>query len=111
MKKLGLIALLGVFLGVAVVGAEHGEGIFNSQGCTSCHKPAISKIGPSLKEITEAYQEKEDQLIIYLKGEAEPIMEAAKASMMKGPLEKTKSLSGEDRKALADFVMSHKINL
>ena len=108
MKKLALFALVGVFLGAAVVWATDGEAIFNAQGCIACHKPAISKIGPSLKEIVQAYQQKEDQLIGYLKGETEPIMESAKASMMMKPLEKAKSLSDTDRKALADFIMSHK---
>lgn len=61
-----------------------------------------------LKEIVQAYQQKEDQLIGYLKGDTEPIMESAKASMMKKPLEKAKSLSDTERKALADFIMSHK---
>jgi len=108
MKKLVLIALMGMFLGIMEVWAVDGETIFNAQGCAACHKPAVSKIGPSLKELAQAYQGKEGQLIGYLKGEAEPIIEQAKASMMKRPLEKTKSLSEEDRKALADFMMSHK---
>lgn len=107
MKKIGLLLMAGVFLVVVNAGAEEGDNIFKAQGCGTCHKPEMSKTNPSLKEIAQAYQGKEDQLLGYLKGETEPFMKPTKANMMKRALEKTKALSDADRKALADFIMTH----
>jgi cytochrome c551/c552 len=108
MKKWGLIFGLGIFLMAASVGAEEGEAIFKSQGCYSCHKAGGSGISPSLKTISETYLNKEDRLMSYLKGEAEPIINPDMAGMMHRYIQKTKSLSDEERKALADFIMGHK---
>ena len=86
--------------------ADEGEAIFESQGCISCHKKeSTSKVNPSLTEISQAYQGKEEQLIKYLKGESEPIVRPEKASLMKGKIEKTKSLSDADLKALAGYLV------
>ena len=86
--------------------AEEGEAIFKSLGCISCHKKeSTSKVNPSLTEISQAYQGKEEQLIKYLKGESEPIVRPEKASLMKRKIEKTKSLSDADLKALAGFLV------
>jgi len=35
--------------------AGDGEALFNKNGCGSCHTPAKSGIGPSLKDITAKY--------------------------------------------------------
>jgi cytochrome c551/c552 len=66
----------------------------------------MAKAGPSLAEMAQAYQGKEDLLIGYLKGEAEPLIEWGKGSLMKRAIEKTKALSDVDRKALADFIIN-----
>lgn len=107
MKKLGLFVLAGIVLVAVNVAAEDGAVIFESQRCGMCHKPDISKTSPSLKEIAQAYHGKEDHLVRYLKGEADPVIDTGKANMMKGALEKTKAFSDADRKALADFIMGH----
>jgi cytochrome c len=84
--------------------ADEGEIVFKSQGCTSCHKKEItSKVNPSLAEISQADQGKEEQLIKYLQGESEAIVRPEKANLMKRHIEKTKKLSDVDRKALADY--------
>ena len=57
--------------------------------------------------MAQAYQGKGDQLVSYLKGEAEPLIEWGKAGLMKRAIEKTKALSDVDRKTLADFIISH----
>ncbi len=87
---------------------DDGEAIFKSQGCMSCHKKeGTSKVNPSLSEISQAYQGKEEQLIKYLKGESEAIVRPEKSGLMKRKIEKTKNLSDADRKALADFILAH----
>ena len=88
--------------------AADGEAIFKSQGCISCHrKESHSKVNPSLSEISQAYQGKENQLIKYLKGESDAIVRPEKSNLMKGKIEKMKNLPDADRKALADFILSH----
>jgi cytochrome c len=107
MKRLSLVFLVaGLWLAVNV-GAEQGGALFESLRCGGCHKADVSKAPPSLKEMAGAYHGKEDQLTSYLRGEAGPIVKPAEGNMMKRALEKTKALSDEDRKALADFIMSH----
>lgn len=86
-----------------------GEAIFKSQGCTSCHRPDKStKVNPSLAEIAQSYQDKTDQLVRYLNGDADAIVKPEKAAMMKRYVERTKNLTDSERKSLADYIMSHK---
>ena len=107
MKKLMLVLLLGIFLVAANVWAEQGEDVFKSLRCGTCHKPDTGKVNPSLKEMAKAYQGKEGQLLGFLKGEAKSIINVEKAGKMEKYVEKTKALKDEERKALADFILSH----
>ena len=109
MKQIGIWIISAVcIVGMNTGWADEGETIFTSQGCMSCHKKeGTSKVNPSLTELSQAYQSKEEQLIKYLKGESEPIVRPEKAGLMKSKIEKTKNLSDADRKALADFILSH----
>ena len=107
MKRMILVLFFaGLWLAVNV-GAQQGGDLFESLRCGGCHKAAVSKAPPSLKDMAGAYHGKEDQLASYLKGESGPIVKPAEGNMMKRALEKTKALSDADRKALADFIMSH----
>ena len=86
--------------------ADEGETIFKSQGCMSCHKKeSTSKVNPSLTEISQTYQGKEEQLIKYLKGESEAIVRPKKSNLMKRHIEKTKKLSDADLKSLAGYLL------
>ena len=86
--------------------ADEGETIFKSQGCMSCHKKeSTSKVNPSLTEISQVYQGKEEQLIKYLKGESEAIVRPDKSNLMKRHIEKTKKLSDADLKSLAGYLL------
>ena len=107
MKQIG-IWIIGAVCIIAfnTAWAEDGAAIFKSQGCTVCHKKeSSSKVNPSLTEIAAAYQGKQEQLIQFLNGESESIVRPQKASIMKRYIKRTKALSDEDRKALADFLM------
>jgi cytochrome c551/c552 len=107
MKKIGLVVVVASLWLAADVLAQQEGGIFESLHCGGCHKADISSASPSLKEVAGAYQGKEDQLIKYLNGEAGPIVKPAEGNLMKRAIEKTKALSDADRKALADFILSH----
>ena len=107
MKQIG-IWIIGAVCIIAfnTAWAEDGAVIFKSHGCTVCHKKeSSSKVNPSLTEIAAAYQGKQEQLIQFLNGESESIVRPQKASIMKRYIKRTKALSDEDRKALADFLM------
>jgi cytochrome c551/c552 len=107
MKKTGLVLVVASLWLAANVFAQQGGALFESLHCGGCHKTTASNAFPSLKEVSGAYQGKEDQLIKYLKGESDPIVKPAEVQMMKRYIEKTKALSDADRKALADFIMGN----
>jgi len=88
-------------------GADQGEMLFRSNHCTACHKPDVSGSKPSLKDIAQAYRDKEAQLHRYLQGEGEPLLNPARSRVMKRYVEKTKAFSEPDRKALVDFILAH----
>jgi cytochrome c len=107
MKRIGIwiISAVCIFT-ISTAFADDGEAIFKSQGCMSCHKKeSTSKVNPSLTEISQAYQGKEEQLVKYLKGESEAIVMPEKSNLMKRKIEKTKMLSEADLKALVDFLL------
>ena len=87
--------------------AEEEQETFNSLRCGMCHKTDSGSTMPSLKDIAAAYKGKEDQLLSYFKGEAEPLVNPEKSGAMKTFIEKTKQLEDEERKALADFILGH----
>ena len=104
MKK--LLALMVLTGGITF--AADGGAIFKSKGCASCHQPNADTVGPSLKKIAQAYDGKKDQLVKFLKGEAQPIVDPAKFAIMKAQLTTLKGLSDEELGALADFMLKHK---
>ena len=105
MRYFTQIVLAGFLLIGCSATAEEGKEMFDSLNCGMCHKPDSGKTTPSLNEIADSYKGKEGQLLDYLKGEAEPVVNPGKKEIMKRYIEKTKSLKEEKRKALADFIL------
>jgi len=104
-----MIKLLLVSLGLGLTAfAADGEAIFKQKGCTSCHRPDIDTAGPSLKKIAQAYAGKKEDLVKFLKGEGEAIVDPAKASVMKMQLARIKDLSDAELGALADYILKFK---
>src|SRR5690554_8221143 len=55
---------------------ELGKRIFEGKGqCLSCHQPNHKVIGPSIIEITTIYQDQGADMIAFLKGNADPIVD------------------------------------
>ena len=104
MRKFVLI--LAIAGGTAL--AADGASIFKAKGCASCHQPNADTVGPSLKKIAQAYAGKKDQLVKFLKGQAQPIVDPAKFAIMKPQLTMLKGLSDEELSALADYILSFK---
>ena len=89
-------------------GYKKREEIFKSKGCIFCHKLGRSSgTIPSLPDLAKAYKGKQKQLVMYLNGEAGPIVNPERAGTMKRQIEKTKAMSDSDRTALADFMLRH----
>src|SRR5690554_3514038 len=60
-----------------------GKKIFNGKGqCLSCHQPNHKVIGPSIIEITTIYQDQGADMIAFLKGNADPIVDPAQFALM-----------------------------
>ncbi len=78
-----------------------GEEIFNGKGnCFSCHKPDQKIIGPSVMEIAKIYKEKNADMVQFLKGEGEPLVDPSQYEVMKTNFAITKNFTDEELKGL-----------
>ena len=85
-----------------------GKEIFDGKGnCFSCHKPDQKVIGPSIKEIAKIYKEKNGDMVTFLKGKGEPIVDPSQYEVMKTNFYITKHFTDEELKALEDYMYSH----
>ena len=86
---------------------EKGKEIFEGKGtCTACHKPATKVIGPSLKDISKIYKDKNASIVTFLKGEGEPIVDPTQFEVMKTNFAITKNMTDEELQALEAYLMS-----
>ena len=84
-----------------------GKEIFHGKGaCVACHKTDVKLIGPSMQEIAKIYKEKNGDMISFLKGEGEPIVDPTQYEVMKANFVITKTFSDEELKALEAYVYS-----
>ena len=84
-----------------------GEDIFNGKGnCFSCHKTDQKIIGPSVMEIAKIYKEKNGNLVKFLKGEGEPLVDPSQYEVMKTNFAITKNFTDEELKGLEDYFMT-----
>lgn len=85
-----------------------GQEIFDNKGlCYSCHKEDQKVIGPSLQEIAKIYKAKGGNIIEFLKGKAEPMVDPSQYEVMKTNFSITKNLPEEELKALETYILSH----
>ena len=71
-----------------------GKEIFNGKGaCIACHKPDVKLVGPSLQDIAKIYKEKNGDMVTFLKGEGEPIVDPTQYALMKPNFVITKTFS------------------
>lgn len=84
-----------------------GKEIFHGKGaCVACHKPDVKLVGPSLQDIAKIYKEKNGDMVSFLKGEGEAIVDPTQYAVMKPNLELTKTFSDKELKALEAYVYS-----
>jgi len=72
--------------------------------CSACHKTDAKFVGPSYTEIAAKYKAENGNLVKFLKGQADPIVDPAQFAVMKANLEVTKKLSGDDLAAMAAYI-------
>ncbi|SHN52305.1 cytochrome c [Flavobacterium fryxellicola] len=84
-----------------------GEEIFNGKGnCVACHQMAEKVIGPSLQNIATIYKDKNANMVAFLKGEGEPIVDPSQYEVMKTNFVVTKAMSDQELQALEAYVYS-----
>jgi cytochrome c len=84
-----------------------GKELFEGKGtCVACHKPDVKVIGPSISEIAKIYKEKNADMVKFLKGEGEPIVDPSQYEVMKTNFSITKTMSDEELQALEAYFYS-----
>jgi cytochrome c len=86
-----------------------GEKLFTEKTCATCHQPDAKVIGPSIKDINKIYKEKNANIVDFLKGKSEPIVDTdpGQVAIMKANLDGfVKDLTSEELAALAVYMNS-----
>ena len=87
---------------------ELGKQLFESTGnCFACHQPDQKVIGPSIKEIAKIYKDKNGNIVTFLKGNAEPIVDPSQFEVMKTNFSITQAMSDEELKAIEAYIYSN----
>ena len=87
-----------------------GEKLFTDKTCVSCHQVDAKIVGPSIKDITAIYKENNANIVAFLKGEQEAIVDTdpGQVAIMKANLDGfVKDLSDQELKALEAYMWSH----
>lgn len=92
----------------AVTPEALGKEIFEGKGnCISCHQVDQKVIGPSIQEIGKTYKDKKGDIITFLKGNADPIVDPSQFAVMKTNIPITQAMSDEELKALEAYIYSN----
>ncbi|WP_281636711.1 c-type cytochrome [Flavobacterium marginilacus] len=85
-----------------------GKEIFEGKGnCISCHQVDQKVIGPSIQDIAKIYKDKNGNLVNFLKGESEAIVDPAQFPVMQANLAITKTFTDEELKAVEAYINSN----
>ena len=85
---------------------ESGQLLFEENNCVVCHQINQKVVGPSLQETAKIYKQKNANLVSFLKGNAQPIVNPELYETMKVNLEITKKMSDEELKSLELYILS-----
>jgi cytochrome c len=85
-----------------------GKEIFEGKGnCVACHQVDQKVIGPSIIEIAKIYKDKNGNMITFLKGEGEAIVDPSQFAVMQANLAITKNFTEEELKAVEAYIYSN----
>jgi len=82
-----------------------GKAIFNANGCVACHNLTVKTVGPSVAEIAKVYKNKKEDLMKFLIGEKEAIIDPALYPIMKPQLSTIKNMNNAKKNALIDYML------
>lgn len=87
-----------------------GKDLYSKNGCVACHQEDQKVIGPAIKDISKIYTEQNGDLISFLKGESDAIVDtdAGQVAVMQANIPVTKALPLEDLKAIEAYILSVK---
>ncbi len=88
--------------------AADGKKLFASKGCVACHKEDAKLVGPALKEIAKVYADKKGNMVKFLKGNADPIVDPSQFAVMKANFAVTKAMKAEELQAVTAYIRSVK---
>jgi len=86
-----------------------GEKLFTEKTCVACHSLDTKVIGPSIKDIIKIYTEKNGNLVKFLKGNSEAIVDTdpGQVAIMKANLEGfVKDMTPEELQAITAYMRS-----
>ena len=84
-----------------------GEKLFTEKTCVACHQLDTKLIGPSIKDIVKIYDEKGANMVQFLKGNIEAIVDTdpGQVAIMKANLDGfVKDLTPEELQALTGYM-------
>lgn len=88
-----------------------GEKLFMDKTCVSCHQLDAKIVGPSIKDIVKVYNEKNLDIVDFLKGTQEAVVETepGQVAIMKANLDGfVKDLTENELQALAAYMNNAK---
>ncbi|MDT0552231.1 c-type cytochrome [Urechidicola vernalis] len=88
-----------------------GKELFGSKGCTACHHETTKIIGPAVKDLASVYAEKGGDILKFLKGQSEAIVDTdpTQVSIMKNNLDTmVKEISDADLTNIVAYINSVK---
>lgn len=86
---------------------ELGKKLFNGKGtCLACHKPDQKIIGPSIIEIAQIYKDQNADMVEFLRGNLEPIVDPSQYEVMKANFQITKKMSDQELEAIVEYMYS-----
>ena len=84
-----------------------GEKLFTEKTCVACHSLDAKVIGPSIKDIVKIYDEKSGNMVKFLKGNSEAIVDTdpGQVAIMKANLDGfVKDMTPEELQAVAAYM-------
>ncbi len=96
---------------VAVGNIELGKELFTAKTCATCHLADTKVIGPSIKDINKIYAEKGGDILAFLKGTSEAIVDTdpGQVAIMKANLDGfVKDLTADELASIIAYMESVK---
>ncbi|WP_166961392.1 c-type cytochrome [Yeosuana marina] len=90
---------------------KKGQQLFKDKTCITCHLTDTKVVGPSVKDISRIYKEKDADIVAFLKSESDPIVDTnpGQVTIMKANLDSfVKNLKDDELQAIKAYMMSVK---